>query len=37
MKKAPECAQELDQQRIKIQLLEHLISLFDQMLVGAGR
>lgn len=29
MKKAPECAHELDQQGIKTQLLEHLISLFD--------
>lgn len=45
MKKAPECAQELDQQGIKIQLLEHLISLFDhqswkmnfQGMLGEGR
>lgn len=29
VKKAPECAQELDQQGIKTQLPEHLISLFD--------
>lgn len=43
--KAPECAQELHQQGIKTQLLEHLISLFDhrswkmnfQGMLGEGR
>lgn len=45
MKKAPECAQELYQQGIKTQLLEHLISSFDhrswkmnfQGMLGEGR